>query len=105
MFVEEHADGCLEDIHDELVLFGLDEDGFDLACADLEEPGQVPVLMLVLVEHRELICALLHHRRNNASNVGVDRPVSRHKHLGTELNARNLSSIVVLALELGLQIL
>lgn len=105
MFVEEQADRSLEDIHDELMLLRLHEDWLDFAGTNLPQPLQVSVLMLMLVESSELLGAVLHHCWDRASQLAVDRPVARHKHLRAERNPRDLCFVVILPLKLNLKVL
>ena len=59
---------------------------FELDIAKLEQPSQVPVLILILIKHCKLVGTSLHHCGNVARYIALDRPITRHKHLCAEAN-------------------
>jgi hypothetical protein len=92
----------LENIHYQLVLLRCEE-WLDLDRADLEEPRQVTVLVLVLVEHVEGISARLHRGRDGARQVAVDWPVATREHFSAKVHSADC--VASLQFEFLLQIL
>ena len=105
MFVEEQADRGLKDIHNELMLLCLHEDGLDFASTKLPQPCQVSVLMLILVEKSELFGAVLHHCWDCACHLVNGRPVARNQHICAERDPRDLCFVKIKPLKLDLKLL
>jgi|DEB19_MinimDraft_2_1074335.scaffolds.fasta_scaffold132804_1 hypothetical protein len=57
--IKQKAYGRLEHIHHELMLL-LDKQWFEFTSANLEQPSQVTVLVLVFVEQRKFVDAPFH---------------------------------------------
>lgn len=56
------------------MVFVRNEGGLQFNSTHLPQPGQVAVLMFVLVEHRKLVSALLHRLRDVARDGSVNWP-------------------------------
>ena len=72
-------------------------------CAVLEQPGQVSVLVDVLVEQCERVSALRHHCRDGAWHEGCVRPVATHQDFCAESDSVDVAS--TLAFEFRLKLL
>ena len=87
--IEHVEDRGLEDVCYQLELLGCG-DSLNFGLTIVIEPQEIPVLMLILVEPLEISGACFHCRRNGASWLVVNWPVSGGKNFNTEFDSIDL---------------
>jgi len=85
MLVEQAQDDSLVAIHHKYVFF-LSEQGLDLYLAMVEQPGQVPVAVLMLIEFLELVRTHLHFLGKSAGSCVLFWPMTISQNFSSEFN-------------------